>query len=98
MTETKKEKKIEKKAVSREEFDNLAAKVRTMSDNWHKFVAKYVGGDASNGSIKGSAKLGVVIFLLVLKNIFLLVIGLMGRIRALCMIGTMLPGVTHICR
>lgn len=33
--------------------DGLAAKVRGMSDNWHKFVSKHVGGGAANGAIVG---------------------------------------------
>ena len=57
-----KKEKIEKKSsgVSREEFDNLAAKVRTQSSNWKKFCTKYVGGDADDGAIKGSAKVGLL--------------------------------------
>jgi len=50
----KKEKKVEKKdAVTREEFDNLCAKVRRMSDNWHKYMDSYVGSGASAGKIAG---------------------------------------------
>jgi len=57
----KKEKVVKKSDVSREEFDNLAAKVRIMSDNWHKYAAKYLGGGAKNGAIEGSAKISGLI-------------------------------------
>ena len=51
-----KEDKIEE--VSRKEFNDLAAKVRRMSDNWKRFCAKHIGDDA-DGEV-GSARLTFV--------------------------------------
>lgn len=42
-----------KAEVTREEFDNLAAKVRRMSDNWQTFVNKHIGTGAVGGKIIG---------------------------------------------
>ena len=52
MAEAKKKKKEKAdKYVTREEFNKLAAKVRSMSDNWHEFCAKTVGSGAVHGKI-----------------------------------------------
>ena len=61
----KKEKVVKKSDVSREEFDNLAAKVRLISNNWHKYCAKYIGGGAKNGSIDGHAKISGLLLIAV---------------------------------
>lgn len=58
-TENKEKEVKVSKSVSREEFDNLAAKVRRMSDNWKKFCKMQVGHDV-DGKV-GSIKLNVVI-------------------------------------
>jgi len=54
----KKEKEVKiSRSVSREEFDNLAAKVRRMSDNWKRFWKMHIGHD-KDGKV-GSIKLNV---------------------------------------
>jgi len=65
----KKEKVVKKSDVSREEFDNLAAKVRLISNNWHKYCAKYIGGGAKNGSIDGHAKISGLITIAVVAMV-----------------------------
>ena len=73
----KKEKVVKKSEVSREEFDNLAAKLRLMSDNWHKFCAKHIGGGAKNGSIDGHAKIsGLAILAIIAIAGFVLGLGI----------------------
>jgi len=48
--EVKEEVKVGK--VSREEFDNLAAKVRKMAQNWKSFAVSHLGEQAVDGKLK----------------------------------------------
>lgn len=54
--------KVEDKSecVSREEFNNLAAKVRRMSDNWKSFCAIHLGSVAKDGKV-GSSRIAVLL-------------------------------------
>ena len=59
-----KDKEDKDEVVSRKEFNDLAAKVRRMSDNWKRFCAKHIGND-KDGEV-GSARLAVVFTLAII--------------------------------